>query len=162
MENRKYICGHIFDDNEPITINTNAPSLQYVITNSDGQKVCNFGCVSKSDLRKHRLIHSNVKPFSCNFCPMSFRQTGHLRRHIKRHTGKRDFICNICSVGFVTKDNLKNHLPIHENVLPYICEHCGKTLLQRSQCVRHVAKCSMLQVKNSDVDNKSDKVNEKD
>ncbi|MCJ8744061.1 hypothetical protein PDJAM_G00102020 [Pangasius djambal] len=47
-----------------------------------------FDFVSK--LRRHQLIHSGQRPFTCYVCLKSFRQSAHLKGHLKSHSRLRE------------------------------------------------------------------------
>ena len=49
-------------------------------------------------------INKGKKPFECNNCDSSFRQTGGLKIHVASvHEGKKPFACNICDSSFTQK-----------------------------------------------------------
>ena len=53
----------------------------------------------------------NIKrPFACDKCSKTFVRTGDFRRHKKLHTGIKPYKCNYCSYACVQKVNLKVHV----------------------------------------------------
>lgn len=47
--------------------------------------VCWKGYSSRHSMITHMLIHSNSRPFKCEFCTISFRTRGHLKIHQQVH-----------------------------------------------------------------------------
>ena len=60
-------------------------------------------------LKNHMIIHSEDKPFSCNICEKSFRDSGTLVRHKKIHNSVRPFSCEFCTRTFVQGSNFRKH-----------------------------------------------------
>ena len=50
-------------------------------------QLCNKGLSSKQNFREHSFIHSNVKPYKCNYswCKEAFRQLSQLNLHQNMH-----------------------------------------------------------------------------
>uniref|UniRef100_W5N302 C2H2-type domain-containing protein n=1 Tax=Lepisosteus oculatus TaxID=7918 RepID=W5N302_LEPOC len=78
---------------------------------------------SPSKLRRHYLIHTDLRPFDCWECGKTFRQLAHLKVHQETHrNGLRPFKCPICGVTFRQAAHLKKHQakhrkPCEENAL---------------------------------------------
>lgn len=49
--------------------------------------VCNKSFIRKHDLKRHQLIHTGTKPFTCGDCGKSFTQKIHLTIHQRIHSG---------------------------------------------------------------------------
>ena len=46
---------------------------------------CDKSFPRKSELQRHYMIHTGVKPYKCQFCDQSFRQRPHIKRHLYVH-----------------------------------------------------------------------------
>jgi len=126
--------------------------------------ICTFaGCgkilSSKSALKTHVLIHENIKPHQCPFCPKSFRVQSALSEHmtchgdlnlkftcpecpktfpsekiLKRHMRVHDpnTTCKICNKNFSSKASYKIHMQLHDKNYKYHqCKECGKKLRRK-------------------------------
>lgn len=117
-----------------------------MVTHSDDRPVaCDIeGCTStfknSGGLHYHkRQVHSEERPFACDFCPMTFKISSNFHRHVRaQHEGLR-FECRKCSAEFVTKQNRDHHE-----------EHsCGKPHSQQvvePQVVEHLHQGGLLKL----------------
>lgn len=83
----------------------------------------------KSLLASHSLIHSEVRPYGCDFCSRSFRRLSHLKRHreVVHANGERPpqtFVCHICGKDKKCRSQLARHVIIHTGERPYACDLC--------------------------------------
>ncbi|NXR23821.1 MAZ protein, partial [Cinclus mexicanus] len=65
----------------------------------------------------------------CDTCGKAFRDVYHLKRHRLSHTDERPFQCPVCQQRFKRKDRMASHVRSHQGHVhkPYACGHCGKS-----------------------------------
>lgn len=83
----------------------------------------------RSLLTSHSLIHSEVRPYDCDFCSRSFRRLSHLKRHreVVHANGERppqSFVCHICGKDKKCRSQLARHVIIHTGERPFACDLC--------------------------------------
>ncbi|XP_070569171.1 zinc finger protein 493-like [Ptychodera flava] len=64
-------------------------------------------------LERHKMTHSNTRPFPCEYCGKSFRFQSHLAAHLRIHTGEKPFKCNLCGKAFRQSATMHRHRKLH-------------------------------------------------
>ncbi|XP_055378288.1 zinc finger protein 181-like [Condylostylus longicornis] len=72
--------------------------------------ICGILLNTKQLLKKHMVVHSDVKDFKCNFCNKEFKRSKDLHCHLIIHIGVKPYECRICSERFVHKVSYHRHL----------------------------------------------------
>ncbi len=73
---------------------------------------CNKNFYFPSDLKRHELIHSGIRPHKCLICLKSFNRKGTLMQHQQlAHVNK----CSICQRAFIRNYELIMHLRTHHH-----------------------------------------------
>ncbi|XP_039760082.1 zinc finger protein 436-like isoform X2 [Pararge aegeria] len=79
-----------------------------------------------SALFQHKRVHSGETPYHCEYCPKQFSRRAGLVNHIRVHTGEKLFSCTICFKDFVQKTQLSIHMKRHKGDKTFLCQVCGK------------------------------------
>lgn len=85
--------------------------------------LCKFTCKRPSHLKRHMLMHTGEKPWSCEHCPKRFAQKTDLNRHMSLHAVHYDFHCGSCGRGFPDENSSKHH-ETKCKTRRYNCDQC--------------------------------------
>ena len=102
--------------------------------------ICSASFLTNSNLRRHVLIHSDVKQWVCETCGKSFKDAGSLKQHTFSH-GSSEYRCSLCQQSFSSPLYLNRHLSrLHpaDGVQPLACQQCGKGFPLKHQLVEHI------------------------
>ncbi|XP_015248923.1 PREDICTED: myc-associated zinc finger protein-like [Cyprinodon variegatus] len=75
-------------------------------------------------LNRHRLSHSDEKPYSCPICQQRFKRKDRMSYHVRSHQGgvEKPYICPHCSKAFSRPDHLNSHVrQVHSTERPFKC-----------------------------------------
>ncbi|KAM6389948.1 LOW QUALITY PROTEIN: zinc finger protein 653 [Rhynochetos jubatus] len=64
-------------------------------------------------LRRHMLIHSGVREFTCETCGRRFKRKNHLEVHRRTHTGETPLQCELCGYRCRQRASLTWHMRRH-------------------------------------------------
>ena len=90
-----------------------------------------------AELKAHVARHSKDHPFKCDVCSLSFQKQEALTTHYRLHTGERPYACNICDKTFNSEKNRRIHVQRHEGSLPHKCDVCDMTFQSKSHLLKH-------------------------
>ncbi|XP_056256428.1 myc-associated zinc finger protein isoform X2 [Seriola aureovittata] len=75
-------------------------------------------------LNRHRLSHSDEKPYSCPICQQRFKRKDRMSYHVRSHQGgvEKPYICPHCAKAFSRPDHLNSHVrQVHSTERPFKC-----------------------------------------
>ncbi|KAK6473245.1 vascular endothelial zinc finger 1-like isoform X1 [Huso huso] len=100
-------------------------------------------------LNRHKLSHSDEKPFECPICQQRFKRKDRMTYHVRSHEGgiNKPYICSVCGKGFSRPDHLSCHVKhVHSTERPFKCQVTACTAAfatkdrLRSHMIRHEGK----------------------
>ncbi|CAG9860320.1 unnamed protein product [Phyllotreta striolata] len=104
---------------------------------------CNYKTYSLSKLNNtHKLIHGDVKNFSCDQCGKAFKNNKQLNNHKLTHKDKSNKLANVCeecSKAFADRRQLRIHKDVvHKKLRPFLCNFCGYKSSSRNSLKIHI------------------------
>lgn len=151
------LCAQTFDTP---TLLTDHMTNHVIISESAGTcLICHKAIQrSKNDVRRHMMIHSGEKPFSCHGCGKSFNRNSTLQVHVQicssavplvkaspekppeeEDDEEGTFGCSLCEKAFFRKGLLTDHLTTHLSEPPGTCLICCKNIgTKRNDVRRHM------------------------
>ncbi|XP_067637930.1 zinc finger protein 665-like isoform X4 [Eurosta solidaginis] len=83
--------------------------------------------IKKIPEKSNKPIHSDERPFKCDFCERRFKKGSTLRSHVRTHTGEKPYKCKYCEQSFAQIGVLHRHLRMHLGVNIHRCKFCPLT-----------------------------------
>ena len=89
--------------------------------------VCKKAFRVVGSLRKHMLVHTDERPYTCQDCGRRCKTSSHLKSHIRIvHVREKNYACSVCGKAFAQSLGLKAHMPVHTDERPHRCDTCNK------------------------------------
>lgn len=87
-----------------------------------------FLCVKQRPVNPTPNANVVRKNHACETCGKAFRDVYHLNRHRLSHSDEKPFSCPVCQQRFKRKDRMSHHVRSHQGGVekPYVCPHCAK------------------------------------
>ncbi|XP_008435015.1 myc-associated zinc finger protein [Poecilia reticulata] len=92
-------------------------------------------------LNRHRLSHSDEKPFSCPICQQRFKRKDRMSHHVRSHQGgvEKPYICPHCGKAFSRPDHLNSHVrQVHSSERPFKCPTCESCFATKDRLRAHM------------------------
>merc|ERR1712142_65514 len=92
--------------------------VAHIQSHYGGGYKCDYpGCTSvfreNAKLNRHKLVHTGVKAFKCEYCHQTFSLRHNLKMHEKTHTRTDLQKCRFCSYETIQKSNMRLHEATH-------------------------------------------------
>ncbi|XP_063832477.1 zinc finger protein 675-like [Ostrinia nubilalis] len=98
--------------------------------------ICGKFLSTRSNLKAHKICHTDLRPYKCGDCPATFRGHSALFQHRKLHTGETPYHCEYCPKQFRRRTGLVNHIRMHTGSLLHV-SYCGIVCRGHSALFRH-------------------------
>uniref|UniRef100_UPI00398E70B1 myc-associated zinc finger protein-like isoform X2 n=1 Tax=Pristiophorus japonicus TaxID=55135 RepID=UPI00398E70B1 len=92
-------------------------------------------------LNRHKLSHSDEKPFECPVCQQRFKRKDRMSYHVRSHEGgiNKPYICSHCGKGFSRPDHLNSHVrQVHSTERPFKCQTCEAAFATKDRLRAHM------------------------
>ncbi|XP_036310275.1 vascular endothelial zinc finger 1 isoform X2 [Pipistrellus kuhlii] len=137
----------------PVTQSVKKPSKP--VKKNHACEMCGKAFRDVYHLNRHKLSHSDEKPFECPICNQRFKRKDRMTYHVRSHEGgiTKPYTCSVCGKGFSRPDHLSCHVKhVHSTERPFKCQF--SSLMQtctaafatkdrlRTHMVRHEGKVS--------------------
>uniref|UniRef100_A0A3P9MP34 Myc-associated zinc finger protein n=1 Tax=Oryzias latipes TaxID=8090 RepID=A0A3P9MP34_ORYLA len=122
------------------------------VKKNHGCEMCGKAFRDVYHLNRHKLSHSDEKPFECPICQQRFKRKDRMTYHVRSHDGgvHKPYVCSVCGKGFSRPDHLSCHVKhVHSSERPFKCQACTSAFATkdrlRSHMIRHEGKvtCSI-------------------
>ncbi|XP_051934929.1 vascular endothelial zinc finger 1-like isoform X4 [Hippocampus zosterae] len=119
------------------------------VKKNHGCEMCGKAFRDVYHLNRHKLSHSDEKPFECPICHQRFKRKDRMTYHARSHDGgvHKPYICSVCGKGFSRPDHLSCHVKhVHSSERPFKCQVTACTSAfatkdrLRSHMIRHEGK----------------------
>ncbi|XP_068610605.1 myc-associated zinc finger protein [Brachionichthys hirsutus] len=92
-------------------------------------------------LNRHRLSHSDEKPFFCPICQQRFKRKDRMSHHVRSHQGgvEKHYVCPHCGKAFSRPDHLNSHVrQVHSSERPFKCPTCESSFATKDRLRAHM------------------------
>ncbi|XP_046895136.1 myc-associated zinc finger protein isoform X1 [Hypomesus transpacificus] len=120
-------------------LNTNPNSTQ--VRKNHGCEACGKAFRDVYHLNRHRLSHSDEKPYSCPICQQRFKRKDRMSYHVRSHQGgvEKPYVCPHCAKAFSRPDHLNSHVrQVHSTERPFKCTTCTSAFATRDRLRAHL------------------------
>ncbi|KAF7466154.1 hypothetical protein GHT09_002717 [Marmota monax] len=100
--------------------------------------ICGREFTLLANMKRHVLIHTNIRAYQCHLCYKSFVQKQTLKAHMIVHSDVKPFKCKLCGKEFNRMHNLMGHMHLHSDSKPFKCLYCPSKFTLKGNLTRHM------------------------
>ena len=100
---------------------------------------CSYSATTSGNLRRHQLIHNEVRQFQCSVCAAKFRQKTHLERHVNYKHQHKDihYHCAEVTPDAKVRPQLQEEIADDHAQTPLFCADCDFSAKSREELKQH-------------------------
>ena len=100
---------------------------------------CSYSATTSSNLRRHQLIHTDVRQFQCSVCAAKFRQKTHLVAHVKYKHQHKDVHhqCADVNPDAMVHPQQQQEIADDHPRTPLFCADCDFSAMSREELKQH-------------------------
>ena len=100
---------------------------------------CSYSATTSSNLRRHQLIHTEVRQFQCSVCAAKFRQKTHLVTHVKYKHQEKEIHdqCAEVTPGAKVHPRLQQDIADDHAQAPLFCADCDFSAMSHEELKQH-------------------------
>ena len=100
---------------------------------------CSYSATTSSNLRRHQLIHTEVRQFQCSVCAAKFRQKTHLVAHVKYKHQHKDVHhqCADVNPDAMVHPQQQQEIADDHPRTPLFCADCDFSAMSREELKQH-------------------------
>uniref|UniRef100_A0A4W5PGB3 MYC-associated zinc finger protein a (purine-binding transcription factor) n=1 Tax=Hucho hucho TaxID=62062 RepID=A0A4W5PGB3_9TELE len=125
----------------PATVTMAAPQVLQAVRKNHACEACGKAFRDVYHLNRHRLSHSDEKPYHCPICQQRFKRKDRMSYHVRSHQGgvEKPYVCPHCAKGFSRPDHLNSHVrQVHSTERPFKCTTCTSAFATRDRLRAHL------------------------
>ncbi|XP_038636817.1 myc-associated zinc finger protein-like isoform X2 [Scyliorhinus canicula] len=120
-----------------------APSPSRRVRKNHSCELCGKAFRDVYHLNRHKLSHSDEKPFECPICQQRFKRKDRMSYHVRSHEGgiNKPYVCSHCGKGFSRPDHLNSHVrQVHSTERPFKCQTCEAAFATKDRLRAHMVR----------------------
>ena len=90
------------------------------------------------NFKRHKLTHSGVKAFGCQYCESKFTTPAGQKQHEATHSSVKPYSCKLCDKSYVNSSKLRTHVLTAHAAKKPTCKFCDKSYVNLSKLKAHV------------------------
>ena len=90
------------------------------------------------NFKRHKLTHSGVKAFGCQYCESKFTTPAGQKQHEATHSAVKPYSCKLCDKSYVNSSKLRTHVLTAHAAKKPTCKFCDKSYVNLSKLKAHI------------------------